>query len=329
MTPYIIYIYFFWQLYSKGICGKLWRIMYRSYQGFECCVRIVGKLSGWYPMLCGIHQGGFLSLLKYTAFIDALLVELEHSGLCCSIHEVNSSPASYADDLAAATNSKRKTDRINDIVYNYGNEWRFGFNASKSSVLVFGETPREHALNASHRVFKLGPERVRESITYDHVGVKACIHSNNESRVQEKISKGRQALNASSGLGIRKNGLNMKSCNTIFWAVIVPILTFGCEICTLSEDDKENLHAFQRYAGRRIQRFPFRSPNSTAFYGLGWPRLTTYIMVKKLLFLRTILVMDPGSVIYRILKIRLESYSTVILKKKQPLILTEARYMTF
>ena len=36
--------------------------------------------------------------------------------MCCSIFEVNSSLASYADDLAAA-------DRVNDIlvVYSYGN----------------------------------------------------------------------------------------------------------------------------------------------------------------------------------------------------------------
>ena len=33
---------------------------------------------------------------------------------------------------------------------------------------------------------------------------------------------GREALNADSGLGIRKNGLNMATCNRIFWSVVVP-----------------------------------------------------------------------------------------------------------
>ena len=40
-----------------------------------------GKYSDWYHMEYGIHQGGFLSLQKYTAFIDPLLRILENSGL--------------------------------------------------------------------------------------------------------------------------------------------------------------------------------------------------------------------------------------------------------
>ena len=72
----------------------------------------------------------------------------------------------------------------------------------------------------------------------------------------------------------------MITCNVIFWSVIVPIMSFGCEVWVLSEKDKENILAFQRFAGRRIQRFPHRSLNHTSFYGLGWVKLTTFILVK-------------------------------------------------
>ena len=83
-----------WQIYKKGLDGKLWRLMYHSYLDFNFCVRIDGKLSRCYPMLCEIH-------LKYTA----LIVELECSGLCCIIYGINSSPASHTDYLAAVTSS--------------------------------------------------------------------------------------------------------------------------------------------------------------------------------------------------------------------------------
>ena len=71
------------------------------------------------------------------------------------------------------------------------------------------------------------------------------------------------------------------SCNLIFWSVVMPILTFGSEIWILSDKDHENLQNFQRYAGRRVQRFPQRSPNMTSFFGLGWIKINTYIMIKK------------------------------------------------
>ena len=151
----------FYKLYEIGIRGKLWRIMYRTYTGFYCRACIAGNFSEWYPMSCGIHQGGILSLTNYTVFINALLNELEISKLCWIISYIPSSPASYADDLATATISKDRTDRVHTIVNNYGNRWRFKFNAGKSAVLGFGEDKKTNVLNKKHRVFWLGREGVK------------------------------------------------------------------------------------------------------------------------------------------------------------------------
>ena len=298
----------FHKLHEMGVRGRMWRLLYRAYQDFRCCVRVEGEVSDWYTMQCGIHQGGFLSLTKYTAFINELLVLLEQSKLCCEIYGIPSSPGGYADDLATATTSKARTDKVHNIVVEYGRRWRFRFNAKKSAVLVHGETKFEHGKNSPHRVFRLGADRVPEKSRYDHVGVKACIFENDEEKICEKISKGRRTLNATTGLGIRKNGLSMSVCNIIFWAVVVPIITFGCETWVLCDRDRENLLAFQRFAGRRVQRLSYRSPNASSFFGLGWSRLTTYIDVKKLLFVLTIIKMDSEHFFRAIFDKRLKCY---------------------
>ena len=298
----------FYKLYEIGVRGKLWRIMYRTYIDFCCKVRVADNTSEWYPMLCGIHQGGFLSLTKYITFINDLLVDLENTKLCCMISNIPSNPAGYADDLAAATTSKFRTDKVHIIVNEYGRKWRFNFNASKSAVMVFGEDKKANGDNKKYRVFKLGNNLVKEKDTYDHVGVKMHIFNDNTLRVEEKISKGRKSLNASTGLGIRKNGLNMMTCNKIFWQVVVPTVTFGSEVWVMSEKDEENLLSFQRYAGRKIQRFPQRAPSSSSFYGLGWLKLTSYIHVKKLIFIRSILKMDGNNVIRKIFELRLSDF---------------------
>ena len=85
-------------------------------------------------------------------------------------------------------------------------------------------------VNKEHRVFRLGQERVKEKETYDHVGVKMSLFDDYTTRVEEKISKGRKTLNVSTGLGIRKNGLTMGTCNIVFWQVVVPTITFGSEV---------------------------------------------------------------------------------------------------
>ena len=247
----------------------------------------------------GIHQGGFLSLIKYTAFVNALIVSLQESGLCCGVHSIPTCPPSYADDIATACLGKLRTDRVLDIVSNYGNKWRFNFNAKKSAVLIYGEGKRDHYRNSPDRVFCLGKDRVPERSNYDHVGVKSMIFNDDASQVSEKIAKARRALNATAGLGIRKNGLTMKTCNIIYWSVIIPILTFGSEIWHISATDYDALIDFQIYTGRRLQRFPARSPRSSSFYGLGWVRVTTFIMIKQMLFIMTILRLKEDNVIRR------------------------------
>ena len=72
----------FRQLYDLGVTGKIWRILRKAYIGFKCRVRIYNKVSEWYEMYCGIHQGGFLSSVKYISFINSLLEEIKHSNLC-------------------------------------------------------------------------------------------------------------------------------------------------------------------------------------------------------------------------------------------------------
>ena len=172
-------------------------------------------------------------------------------------------------------------------------------------------------MNRKDRVFRLGHECVKEKETYDHVGIKMSIFNDCILRVEEKVSKGRKTLNASTGLGISKNGLNMDTCNTIFWQVVVPTVTFGSEVWVNNDKDEELLLAFQRYAGRRIQRFPQRSPNSTSFYGLGWLDLTSFIKVKKLLFIHSILKMKSNNVIRVLFEYRLAEYEKDLTRSRR------------
>ena len=282
----------FRQVYDLGITDKTWRLLYRGYVKFQCRVRINCQFSEPYVLFCGIHQGGYLSLLKYTIFINSLLVSLRDPGLCVKVYRTPSNPLGYA---AACCITKRKTDAVMDAVYQHGCTWRYDFNARKSGVLVFGESARERQINARNRTFKLGPAKVKEVTEYDHVGVRTSVDSYNCSGLEDRIGKARRALNAISGLGIRKNGLNMSTCNVIFWTIVVPIALFGCELWQMDWHSIHILESFQIYAGKRLQRFHPRSPNVCSFIGLGWMRLSRIVQVRKLLFIRSIMVLDDNN----------------------------------
>ena len=122
---------------------------------------------------------------------------------------------------------------------------------------------------------------MKEKIEYDHVGVKNCLFNNSTPRTEDRISRGRRAFNAISSIGIKKRGVCMNVCTTVFWAIIMPIVSYGSELWVLQPDEVDLLRKFQRYIGRRCQRFPKRSPNYSTFTPLGWIDIIRFIKVKK------------------------------------------------
>ena len=143
-----------------------------------------------------------------------------------------------------------------------------------------------------------------EKADYDHAGIKNCLFDNSMPRTLDRISKARRALNAVASLGIKNGGVNMSTCSILCWSIIVPIVTYGSELWVLKGEEIEELRKFQRYIGRRCQRYPKRSPNYSAYTPLGWMSIDRYIQVKKLLFLRTILIAEENDICKRLLSTR-------------------------
>ena len=298
----------FYRLWEIGIRGRTWRLLYNSYSDFMCRVRIQNQMLEGYPLRCRIHQGGYLSLIKYLAFINSLLVNLENSNLCSTIYGTSVSPLGYADDVASASTSKAQTDQVLKIVYDHSCQWRYKFNPPKSAVVVYGETERENKNNSKYRTYRLGKDVIKEAVNYDHLGLRNNCLGNSNERTSEQIRKGRKALNAVAGLGLKPGGLSVNACGIIFWAMVIPIIAFACELWVMDDDDIKMLEDFQTYAGRRIQRFDQRSPRATSYVGLGWIRIETFIYIKKLLFVRTIAVLGVDSVYKRIFVNHLNDY---------------------
>ena len=99
------------------------------------------------------------------------------------------------------------------------------------------------------------------------MGLKNDVTGVNSERTDEKVSKGRRALNAALVIGLKPGGISIKACCLIYWTIVIPIITFASQLWILNEYDIKALDHFQKYAGRRIQRFHVKSPSETRTTG--------------------------------------------------------------
>ena len=78
--------------------------------------------------------------LLYLLFIDGLIKEIELSqhGMC--IYGMNAACPTVADDMVLISFSKKGLQHLMDMCYRYSLRWRFEYNPSKCSVIVFNES---------------------------------------------------------------------------------------------------------------------------------------------------------------------------------------------
>ena len=82
--------------------------------------------------------------------------------------------------------------------------------------MVYDENRNESKKFSEFWVLKLGQEKVFETDTYYHTGMKARLFHDFSKRMEEKISKRRRSLNVSTKIGIVKRSLSVWVGYTIF-----------------------------------------------------------------------------------------------------------------
>ena len=112
------------------------RVIIKLYIAQQAQVSWSGCLSGYFPILNGVRQGGVLSPLLYCVYIDQLLVRLSQSGSGCFIGRNFVGALAYADDIVLVCPTASAMRKLLSICDAFAGEYDMKFNALKSKLLV-------------------------------------------------------------------------------------------------------------------------------------------------------------------------------------------------
>ena len=180
------YIKLFNKLLDKGMCPFTVRLLINMYTSQKLQVKWNDKLSNKFDVTNGVRQGGVLSPLLFSIFVDDLLINLKNNGTGCYMGQYFVGALGYADDIILLSPTVFALKQMIKICEEYANEHSILFNGNKSKYLVFGKYDTRYKHNPLIKVFNEIVPRCEQAI---HLGHLLETSNTNKSLVEDAIKK--------------------------------------------------------------------------------------------------------------------------------------------
>jgi hypothetical protein len=263
------------------------RCFINLYSNMKSCVRNKSYMSDWFEVKQGTRQGGKSSPLLYLLYINGLILKLEQSNLGFCMYNMNISSPTVADDMVLVSLSKHGLDQMISICYRYSTLWRFEYNPSKCSVVVYNEPKIEYEKAICHRKWTIGTKTICEGIEYVHLGITLNKYSLINDNIYNASCKLRGILLSIANSGVDSgNDLNPSTYLKIYNSVVLPKALYGCELWNyMTHSNILTLERAHRFCVKFMQKLPLFVNNDIALFALGVNSIITTIDYNKLRFL--------------------------------------------
>ena len=127
----------FRKLLDRNVSPLVLRLLYQMYTCQKLKVKWSNFVSDTFSVTNGVKQGGVLSPILFSVYVDDLLVELSKSGIGCHVGNNYVGCLSYADDLTLLAPTVKALQNMIDICEKYATSFDITFNGKKSVLMMF------------------------------------------------------------------------------------------------------------------------------------------------------------------------------------------------
>ena len=244
----------FLKLLSRKVPMVFIDIIIFWYDGLYCRVRWDDHYSEWFCIIAGVRQGGILSPVFYSIYVDELIHILSSLNVGCFICGIFVAALLYADDMALVSPSVKGLQRLLRACEAYCRDWDICLNPKKSRNMYFGK----RCNNLCN--LQLNGAEITWADKWKYLGVDLVSGTKFSCCISEKIRKFYRAANHIFRIEGKSDELIMLS---LIETHCIPILTYAIEvIVVLDRDTRRQLRVAYNSVFRRI--FSYRSWQSVS-----------------------------------------------------------------
>ena len=246
------------------------RFLLNMYLNQSVRVKFNQTHSDFFHVANGVKQGGVLSPILFSIYIDILIQSLQNSGYGCRVGDMYVGCIAYADDILILTASLYSLKKMINICEQYAKEFQVKSNGNKSKLIIFQK--KKDICNPCVSISSQNVEIVDE---INYLGFK--ISSVNEGVCLSSLVNDFN-IKVNSFLGdfnqvtsVLKNNLFPLYCTSYY----------GSHLCDIRNLEEMNVQ--WRKAIRRVWGLPYRA-HSNLVYSICKLLPPEVIFLKKMLF---------------------------------------------
>lgn len=246
----IDYVKLFSTLSSKKMNPVYIRCLLNMYCNQKLCVRWNGVRTDSFSTTNGVKQGGILSPLLFSTYIDGMLRKLRESGLGCYVGPHFCAAFGYADDICLLSPTRQSLQSMITICEDYAQDFKISFNGAKSQLVRFGSP---HQTVTNNESVAVGGAYVYCSGSAMHLG--HMLFTNILADDSKNIIK--QFYKQYNGFRCKFQTVSAEVKNELFSKYCTSF--YGVQLCDLQKLSK--LHTSHRKCLRRVWDLPNRTHN--------------------------------------------------------------------
>ena len=123
----------------RGLPSPVLRFLFGWYQSQRLRIRWNGYLSESFKVSRGVRQGGILSPILFTLYLDDLLIELAHTNVGCYWDDMFVGALVYADDITLLARIPSALRKLLAVCESFGTNHMLKFNPDKTQCIRFSQ----------------------------------------------------------------------------------------------------------------------------------------------------------------------------------------------
>jgi hypothetical protein len=231
-------------LKEAGIPNKLIKVIHMTLNGSKAVMALESELANEFEINVGVRQEAVL----FNFTLEMIIRKPDVRG---NISTTLKQICVYADDIIIMARTKKALIEIFTALEREAKQAGLIINGDKTKYMV---CTRKQNMNASNwRIAEYNFESVSSFI---------CLGTNlnMKNEITYRITKGNKAYFANRKLLISKL-LSRTSNYRLYQTIIIPVVTYGTETLTFTENDKNRLRYFERRILRKIYG-PIKVPSN-------------------------------------------------------------------